>query len=137
MSAVPVCRSSASLVSLNSQQPHVLDGDDSLVGEGAQQLDVMIGEQSRFASRAGDEADECAVAHQRRERDAAPSARTSKSLGFQIGAAIGGLTPFAATTFMVWTGGATWPISVYLIVLAAITWLAAAAAPETASKALN
>ena len=41
------------------------------------------------------------------------------SFGFQIGAAIsGGLTPFAAATFMAWTGGATWPISVYLIVLA-------------------
>jgi MHS family shikimate/dehydroshikimate transporter-like MFS transporter len=44
------------------------------------------------------------------------------SLGFQIGAAIsGGLTPFAAASFVAWTGGATWPISVYLIVLAAIS----------------
>ncbi|MES5487252.1 MFS transporter [Bradyrhizobium sp. INPA03-11B] len=59
------------------------------------------------------------------------------SLGFQIGAAIAGLTPFAATTFMVWTGGATWPISAYLVVVAAITWIAAAVAPETASKPLN
>ena len=59
------------------------------------------------------------------------------SLGFQIGAAIGGLTPFAAATFMAWSGGATWPISVYLIVLASITFLAAKLAPETASKALN
>jgi len=59
------------------------------------------------------------------------------SLGFQIGAAIGGLAPFAAATLMAWTGGATWPISVYLIVLAAITFLAATVAPETAGKALN
>ncbi|OKO69739.1 MFS transporter [Bradyrhizobium sp. NAS96.2] len=59
------------------------------------------------------------------------------SLGFQIGAAIGGLTPFAATAFMVWTGGATWLISAYLMVVAAITWLAAAVAPETARKPLN
>jgi len=59
------------------------------------------------------------------------------SLGFQIGAAIGGLTPFAAATFMAWSGGATWPISVYLIVLASITFLATKLAPETASKALN
>jgi MFS transporter, MHS family, shikimate and dehydroshikimate transport protein len=59
------------------------------------------------------------------------------SLGFQVGAAIGGLTPFAAATFMAWTGGATWPISIYLIVLAVITFLAAIIAPETASKALN
>ena len=60
------------------------------------------------------------------------------SLGFQIGAAIsGGLTPFAAATFMAWTGGATWPISVYLIVLALITIVATLAAPETAGKPLK
>jgi MHS family shikimate/dehydroshikimate transporter-like MFS transporter len=60
------------------------------------------------------------------------------SLGFQIGAAIsGGLTPFAAATFMAWTGGATWPISVYLIVLAVITFVATMAAPETAGKQLS
>jgi MHS family shikimate/dehydroshikimate transporter-like MFS transporter len=60
------------------------------------------------------------------------------SLGFQIGAAIsGGLTPFAAATFMTWTGGATWPISVYLIVLGIITFIATTAAPETASKQLR
>jgi MFS transporter, MHS family, shikimate and dehydroshikimate transport protein len=60
------------------------------------------------------------------------------SLGFQIGAAIsGGLSPFAAATFLAWTGGGTWPISVYMIVLAVITFIAAAAAPETAGKALR
>jgi len=60
------------------------------------------------------------------------------SLGFQIGAAIsGGLTPFAAATFMAWTGGATWPISVYLIVLAILTLIATLAAPEMAGKPLK
>ena len=59
------------------------------------------------------------------------------SLGFQIGAAIAGLTPFAAATLMAWTGGATWPISVYLIVVAAITFVAVRVAPETASNALK
>jgi MFS transporter, MHS family, shikimate and dehydroshikimate transport protein len=59
------------------------------------------------------------------------------SLGFQVGAAIGGLTPFAAATFMVWTGGATWPISIYLILLAVITLIATIAAPETAGKELS
>jgi MFS transporter, MHS family, shikimate and dehydroshikimate transport protein len=60
------------------------------------------------------------------------------SLGFQIGAAIsGGLTPFAAATFMAWTGGATWPISIYLIVLALLTLIATMAAPETAGKPLK
>ena len=39
MSAVAVCRSSASLRLV--EQPHVLDRDHGLVGEGLQQLDVM------------------------------------------------------------------------------------------------
>jgi MFS transporter, MHS family, shikimate and dehydroshikimate transport protein len=60
------------------------------------------------------------------------------SLGFQIGAAIsGGLTPFAAAAFVAWTGGPTWPISVYLIALAMITLVATMAAPETAGKPLK
>ena len=60
------------------------------------------------------------------------------SLGFQIGAAIsGGLTPFAAASFMAWSGGATWPISVYLIVLALITVVATMAAPEMSGKPLK
>jgi MFS transporter, MHS family, shikimate and dehydroshikimate transport protein len=50
---------------------------------------------------------------------------------------MGGLTPFAAATSIAWTGGATWPISVYLIALATITFFAAAVAPETASNVLN
>jgi MFS transporter, MHS family, shikimate and dehydroshikimate transport protein len=63
---------------------------------------------------------------------------TGASLGFQIGAAIsGGLTPFAAATFMAWTGGATWPISVYLIMLGLITLVATMVAPETAGKPLK
>jgi MHS family shikimate/dehydroshikimate transporter-like MFS transporter len=68
----------------------------------------------------------------------APLRYSGASLGFQIGAAIsGGLTPIAAATFMAWTGGATWPISVYLIVLAVITFIATMAAPETAGKQLK
>lgn len=59
------------------------------------------------------------------------------SLGFQVGAAIAGLTPFAAVSLMAWTGGATWPISIYLMVIAAITFLAAWLAPETASVELT
>jgi MFS transporter, MHS family, shikimate and dehydroshikimate transport protein len=59
------------------------------------------------------------------------------SLGFQIGAAIAGLTPFAATALMAWTGGATWPISVFLIVVAAITCLATWVAPETSRNVLG
>ncbi len=69
---------------------------------------------------------------------AAPRRYSGASLGFQIGAAIsGGLTPFAAATFLAWTGGATWPISLYLIALAVITLFAASVAPETAWKHLR
>jgi len=60
------------------------------------------------------------------------------SLGFQIGAALsGGLTPLVAAALIGWSGGATWPISLYLILLAAITLPAAVAAPETAGKPLS
>jgi MHS family shikimate/dehydroshikimate transporter-like MFS transporter len=38
---------------------------------------------------------------------------------------------------MAWTGGATWPISIYLIVVAFMTFIATMAAPETAGKALG
>ena len=60
------------------------------------------------------------------------------SLGFQIGAAIsGGLSPVIAATLMTWSGGATWPISAYLILCGLITLTAAIAAPETARRALG
>jgi MHS family shikimate/dehydroshikimate transporter-like MFS transporter len=60
------------------------------------------------------------------------------SLGFQIGAAIsGGLSPFIAAALMKGFGGATWPISVYLILCGLITLTAALAAPETARRALQ
>jgi MHS family shikimate/dehydroshikimate transporter-like MFS transporter len=60
------------------------------------------------------------------------------SLGFQIGAAIsGGLTPFVAASLMTWSGGATWPISIYLIVCALITAYATYKAPETAGKDIS
>ena len=60
------------------------------------------------------------------------------SLGFQIGAAIsGGLTPFIAASLMTWSGGATWPISLYLIACALITAYATYKAPETAGKDIS
>ena len=48
----------------------------------------------------------------------------------------GGLTPIIASALLLWTG-ATWPISIYLIVVASITFIATMAAPETAGKALG
>ncbi|MDC7785639.1 MFS transporter [Rhodoplanes sp. TEM] len=60
------------------------------------------------------------------------------SLGFQIGAALsGGLTPFVAAALMAWSGGQTWPISLYLIACGLITTVATFAAPETARKELT
>ncbi|HVX78054.1 MAG TPA: MFS transporter, partial [Bradyrhizobium sp.] len=59
------------------------------------------------------------------------------SLGFQVGAALsGGLTPVIATALVAWSGGATWAVSLYLILCAGITLTAAIAAPETAQKAI-
>jgi MHS family shikimate/dehydroshikimate transporter-like MFS transporter len=69
---------------------------------------------------------------------AAPMRYSGASLGFQIGAAIsGGLTPFAAATFLSWTNGAPWPISIYLIALAVLTLCATIAAPETAGRPMK
>ncbi len=60
---------------------------------------------------------------------AAPMRYSGASLGFQIGTAIsGGLTPFAAATFLSWTNGAAWPISIYLIALAVVALRATIAA---------
>jgi MFS transporter, MHS family, shikimate and dehydroshikimate transport protein len=58
------------------------------------------------------------------------------SLGFQIGAALsGGLTPVIASALLLWTGS-TWPISLYLIVVALVTLAATFAAPETSRQPL-
>ena len=60
------------------------------------------------------------------------------SLGFQVGAAIsGGLTPLIAASLMAWSGGATWPVSLLLIVCAGITATATTFAPEMANKELT
>jgi MHS family shikimate/dehydroshikimate transporter-like MFS transporter len=60
------------------------------------------------------------------------------SMGFQIGAALsGGFTPIIAASLLNGSGGQSWGISVYLIVLAAITLAATLSAPETAHKPLR
>lgn len=59
------------------------------------------------------------------------------SLGFQVGAAIsGGFSPLIAASLMTWAG-ATWPVSVFLIICAGITAIATSFAPEMANKELN
>jgi MHS family shikimate/dehydroshikimate transporter-like MFS transporter len=60
------------------------------------------------------------------------------SLGFQIGAAIGGgLTPLVAAAVVGWSGGATWPISVFLILLGLVTTLAVISTRETSGKSIE
>jgi len=60
------------------------------------------------------------------------------SLGFQVGAALsGGLSPLIAASLMAWAGGATWPVSMFLIVCALITAIATFVAPEMANKELT
>jgi len=59
------------------------------------------------------------------------------SLGFQIGATLGGgLTPIIAAALLLWSGG-TWSISVYLIAVGLISLAATLAAPETAGVELT
>jgi MHS family shikimate/dehydroshikimate transporter-like MFS transporter len=63
---------------------------------------------------------------------------TGASLGFQVGAALsGGLSPLIAASLVAWSGGATWPVSIFLIACASITATAAWIAPETASSDLD
>jgi MHS family shikimate/dehydroshikimate transporter-like MFS transporter len=49
----------------------------------------------------------------------------------------GGLSPLIAASLMTWAGGATWPVSAFLIVCALITAIATFAAPEMANKELT
>ena len=57
------------------------------------------------------------------------------SLGYQIAAPIGGgLVPLAAAAMVGTNQAATWPVSVLMIVIAAITFLAVLCARETAPK---
>jgi MHS family shikimate/dehydroshikimate transporter-like MFS transporter len=60
------------------------------------------------------------------------------SLGFQIGAAVGGgLTPLIAAAVVGWGGGATWPISAFLILLGSITTVAVMSTRETSGKSIE
>jgi MHS family shikimate/dehydroshikimate transporter-like MFS transporter len=55
------------------------------------------------------------------------------SPGYQIAAPVGGgLVPFAAAALVGLTHGATWPVSVLMVVIASITIFAVLAASETA-----
>jgi MHS family shikimate/dehydroshikimate transporter-like MFS transporter len=60
------------------------------------------------------------------------------SLGFQVGAAIGGgLTPLVAAATVGWSGGATWPVSLMLTILGIITLIAVLETRETAGRSMS
>ena len=60
------------------------------------------------------------------------------SLGFQLGAAIGGgLTPVIAAASVGWSGGATWPVSLFLMTLGVITYVAVLKTRETSGRAMR
>lgn len=60
------------------------------------------------------------------------------SLGFQLGAVLGGgLTPIVAAALVAWSGGPAWPISLYLIGFALVSLAATLSAPETAGRPLS
>ncbi|RTL50664.1 MAG: MFS transporter [Bradyrhizobiaceae bacterium] len=60
------------------------------------------------------------------------------SLGFQIGAAIGGgITPLLAAAVAGWTNGATWPISAFLILLSMATTIAVLSSREMSNESIQ
>jgi MHS family shikimate/dehydroshikimate transporter-like MFS transporter len=60
------------------------------------------------------------------------------SLGFQLGAAIGGgLTPVIAAASVGWSGGATWPVSLFLMTLGTITYVAVLETRETSGRTMR
>ena len=48
------------------KQPHVLDGDDCLIGEGLEKTDLLVRERLDYHATNDDHADRLALAHQRR-----------------------------------------------------------------------
>jgi MFS transporter, MHS family, shikimate and dehydroshikimate transport protein len=60
------------------------------------------------------------------------------SLGVQLTAVVaGGLSPFVATALLSWSGGASWPISLYVMLMATITFIAVWLAGETRERDLG
>ena len=51
--------------------------------------------------------------------------------------ASGGVAPFIAAALIGWSGGAYWPIALYIVVLAGVTFVSTFFAPETRGIDLN
>jgi MHS family shikimate/dehydroshikimate transporter-like MFS transporter len=62
---------------------------------------------------------------------------TGVSLGAQLTGIVGGLTPAIATSLVAGASGATWPISIFIIVASVITAICAILAGETRRRDLN
>jgi MFS family permease len=57
---------------------------------------------------------------------------TGASLGYQFASPLaGGLAPFVATALLSWSGGASWPVALYLIGTGVVTLICVALASET------
>ena len=77
-----VCRSSASLVSV--EEPHVLDGDDRLVGEGLEERDLPFGERADLVPQERDHTQRHILAKQwHRQRRAMASVLSLEHLAFR------------------------------------------------------
>lgn len=62
---------------------------------------------------------------------------TGASLGYQLAAPLaGGLAPLVASSLLGWSGGAPWPVAVYLAVLAVVTIVSILLVPETSRSDL-
>jgi metabolite-proton symporter len=60
------------------------------------------------------------------------------SLGSQLAAPLaGGLVPLVSAALLKWSGGAAWPIAVYLVLLAAVTVVSVVLAAETRHRDLD
>ena len=54
------------------------------------------------------------------------------SLGYQMGAVLGGgLSPFIATALLAWSGGASWSVSAYLVLVALVSFVSVYLLAET------
>ena len=58
------------------EQPHVLDRDRRLVGEGRDQLDLLVGERPHLGARQGQNADRHALAQHRNAEHGAEAAQS-------------------------------------------------------------
>ena len=82
------------------EQPHVLDRDHRLVGEGGDQLDLLVGERFHRASRQCNDADRRSFPQQRDAEDGAIAGNFRGLLWiFRIAPNIGDMNDFPSTKF--------------------------------------